>query len=102
MAIPVMTAGGTVPVLIPKESAKETRGREAQRNNITAAEMVEEIVKTSLGRRGMDKMLVDTLGDVKIPNDEATILKEMDDQHPAATRTVEISKATENEVGDGT
>ncbi|MEM4340119.1 MAG: thermosome subunit beta, partial [Candidatus Nitrosocaldus sp.] len=102
MAIPVTTAGGTVPVLILKEGAKETRGREAQRNNITAAKLVAEIVKTSLGPRGMDKMLVDTLGDVTITNDGATILKEMDVQHPAAKMMVEISKATDNEVGDGT
>ncbi|MDW8274916.1 MAG: thermosome subunit beta [Candidatus Nitrosocaldus sp.] len=102
MAIPVTTAGGTVPVLILKEGAKETRGKEAQRNNITAAKLVAEIVKTSLGPRGMDKMLVDTLGDVTITNDGATILKEMDVQHPAAKMMVEISKATDNEVGDGT
>jgi thermosome len=102
LAIPVTTAGGTVPVLVLKEGAKETRGREAQRNNITAAKLVAEIVKTSLGPRGMDKMLVDTLGDVTITNDGATILKELDVQHPAAKILVEVSKATDNEVGDGT
>jgi thermosome len=102
LAIPVTTAGGTVPVLILKEGAKETKGREAQRNNITAAKLVAEIVKTSLGPRGMDKMLVDTLGDVTITNDGATILKELDVQHPAAKILVEVAKATDNEVGDGT
>src|SRR5690606_24187753 len=71
-------------------------------NNITAAKMIAEIVRTSLGPRGMDKMLVDTLGDVTITNDGATILKEIDVQHPAAKMMVEISKATDNEVGDGT
>jgi thermosome len=102
LAIPVTTAGGTVPVLILKEGAKETKGREAQRNNIIAARLVAEIVKTSLGPRGMDKMLVDTLGDVTITNDGATILKELDVQHPAAKILVEVAKATDNEVGDGT
>src|ERR671935_296537 len=95
------SAGG-VPVLILKEGTKENKGEEAQKNNITAAKLVAEIVKTSLGPRGMDKMLVDTLGDVTITNDGATILKEIDAQHPAAKMMVEISKATDNEVGDGT
>jgi thermosome len=93
---------GQIPVLILKEGTAQSRGREAQRNNITAAKLVAEIVKTSLGPRGMDKMLVDTLGDVTITNDGATILKEMDVQHPAAKILVEVSKATDNEVGDGT
>ncbi|MEM2316618.1 MAG: TCP-1/cpn60 chaperonin family protein, partial [Candidatus Nitrosocaldus sp.] len=97
-----MQQAGQIPVLILKEGTAQTRGREAQRNNITAAKLVAEIVKTSLGPRGMDKMLVDTLGDVTITNDGATILKEMDVQHPAAKMMVEISKATDNEVGDGT
>ena len=95
------TAGG-VPVLILKEGATQTKGRDAQKNNITAAKLISEIVRTSLGPRGMDKMLVDTLGDVTITNDGATILKEIDVQHPAAKMMVEISKATDNEVGDGT
>ncbi|MEM2994337.1 MAG: thermosome subunit beta [Candidatus Nitrosocaldus sp.] len=97
-----MQQAGQIPVLILKEGTAQTKGREAQRNNITAAKLVAEIVKTSLGPRGMDKMLVDTLGDVTITNDGATILKEMDVQHPAAKMMVEISKATDNEVGDGT
>src|ERR671933_927449 len=95
------TAGG-MPVLILKEGTKESKGREAQKNNITAAKLIAELVKTSLGPRGMDKMLVDTLGDVTITNDGATILKEIDVQHPAAKMMVEVSKATDNEVGDGT
>jgi archaeal chaperonin len=95
------TAGG-MPVLILKEGSSETKGKEAQKNNFTAAKTVAEIVRTSLGPRGMDKMLVDSLGDVTITNDGATILKEIDVQHPAAKMMVEISKATDNEVGDGT
>jgi thermosome len=94
--------GGGVPVIILKEGAKETKGREAQKNNIMAAKLIAEIVKSSLGPRGMDKMLVDTLGDVTITNDGATILKEIDVQHPAAKMMVEISKSVDNEVGDGT
>src|SRR5487761_485557 len=95
------TQGGT-PVLILKEGSSENKGRDAQRNNIFAAKLISEIVKTSLGPRGMDKMLVDTLGDVTITNDGATILKEIDVQHPAAKMIVEISKTTDQEVGDGT
>ena len=101
MSIQAGSAGG-MPVLILKEGASETKGREEQKNNINAAKTVAEIVRTSLGPRGMDKMLVDSLGDVTITNDGATILKEIDVQHPAAKMMVEISKATDNEVGDGT
>src|SRR5574338_1730998 len=101
MSIQQGTAGG-VPVLILKEGASQTKGRDAQKNNITAAKLIAEIVRSSLGPRGMDKMLVDSLGDVTITNDGATILKEIDVQHPAAKMLVEISKATDNEVGDGT
>jgi thermosome len=90
------------PVIILKEGSGETRGREAQRNNISAAKLIAEMVRTSLGPRGMDKMLVDSMGDVTITNDGATMLKEIDVQHPAAKMMVEISKATDNEVGDGT
>jgi archaeal chaperonin len=100
-AIPATTAGGQ-PVIILKEGSTETKGRDSQRNNIFAAKLVSEIVKSSLGPRGMDKMLVDSLGDVTITNDGATILKEIDVQHPAAKMLVEISKTTDNEVGDGT
>ena len=101
MSIQQGSAGG-VPVLILKEGSTQTKGREAQKNNITAAKLIADIVRSSLGPRGMDKMLVDTLGDVTITNDGATILKEIDVQHPAAKMMVEISKATDNEVGDGT
>jgi len=93
---------GTLPVILLKEGSTETKGREAQRNNIAAAKIIAEIVRSSLGPRGMDKMLVDSLGDVTITNDGATILKEIDVQHPAAKMLVEISKTTDNEVGDGT
>jgi len=90
------------PVLVLKESALQQKGRDAQKNNIAAAKLVAELVKTSLGPRGLDKMLVDSLGDVTITNDGATILKEMDTQHPAAKMMVEISKTIDTEVGDGT
>jgi thermosome len=100
-AVPAVTQSGQ-PVLILKEGSSQVRGNEAQRNNIMAAKLISEIVKSSLGPRGMDKMLVDTLGDVTITNDGATILKEIDVQHPAAKMMVEISKTTDNEVGDGT
>jgi archaeal chaperonin len=101
MSIQQGSAGG-MPVLILKEGSTQTKGRDAQKNNISAAKLIAEVVRTSLGPRGMDKMLVDNLGDVTITNDGATILKEIDVQHPAAKMMVEISKATDNEVGDGT
>ena len=91
-----------MPIVLLKEGTTETKGNQAQRNNITAAKTIAEIVRTSLGPRGMDKMLVNNIGDVTITNDGATILKEIDVQHPAAKMMVEISKATDNEVGDGT
>ena len=93
---------GTMPVVLLKDGAAEIKGREALKNNIAASKIIAEIVRTSLGPRGMDKMLVDSLGDVTITNDGATILKEIDVQHPAAKMLVEISKSTDNEVGDGT
>ena len=96
------TSKGNMPVVLLKEGGTETKGRDAQKNNIAAAKIIAEIVHTSLGPRGMDKMLVDSLGDVTITNDGATILKEIDVQHPAAKMLVEISKTTDNEVGDGT
>ncbi|KAF6245422.1 thermosome subunit beta [Nitrosopumilus sp. b2] len=94
--------GPNGPVLVLKESALQQKGKDAQQNNIAAAKLVAELVKTSLGPRGLDKMLVDSLGDVTITNDGATILKEIDVQHPAAKMMVEISKTVDNEVGDGT
>jgi len=96
------TGGGTVPVLVLKEGTGRTTGREAQKNNIMAAKIVAETVKTTLGPCGMDKMLVTSFGDVAITNDGATIMKELDVQHPAAKMLVEVAKAQDNEVGDGT
>jgi thermosome len=93
---------GGQPILILSEKTQRTRGRDAQRMNILAARVIAESVKTTLGPRGMDKMLVDTLGDVVVTNDGVTILKEMDVEHPAAKMMVEVAKAQEDEVGDGT
>jgi len=93
---------GTVPVLVLKEGTGRTTGREAQRNNIMAAKIIAETIKTTLGPKGMDKMLVSSFGDVSITNDGATIMKELDVQHPAAKMLVEVAKAQDNEVGDGT
>ena len=96
-----MTPSGQ-PIIILKEGTSQTKGREAQKNNIMAAKVISEIVRSSLGPRGMDKMLVDSMGDVTITNDGATILKEIDVQHPAAKMMVELSKTADTEVGDGT
>jgi thermosome len=93
--------GGT-PIFIMKEGTERTRGRDAMSNNIAAAIVIAEAVRTSLGPMGMDKMLVDQFGDVVITNDGATILKEIDVQHPAAKMMVEVSKTQDSEVGDGT
>ena len=98
----VQTTAGGMPVLILKEGTKENKGREAQRNNIAAAKQVADMVKSCLGPRGMDKMLVSSIGDATITNDGATILKEMDVEHPAAKMMVEVAKSVDNEVGDGT
>ena len=98
----VQASGANMPVVLLKDGASQTKGKEAQKNNISAAKIIADIVHTSLGPRGMDKMLVDSLGDVTITNDGATILKEIDVQHPAAKMLVEIAKSTDNEVGDGT
>src|SRR5947209_11251767 len=98
----VQTTAGGMPVLILKEGTKENKGREAQRNNIAAARQVANMVKSCLGPRGMDKMLVSSIGDATITNDGATILKEMDVEHPAAKMMVEVAKSVDNEVGDGT
>lgn len=98
----VQTTSEGIPVIVLKEGSKQSRGKDAQRNNIAAAKLVAEIIVTSLGPRGMDKMLVDSLGDITITNDGATILKEIDVQHPAAKMMVEVAKATDSEVGDGT
>ena len=96
-----MSASG-IPVLILKEGSTRTRGREAQHNNIMAARIIAEAVKSSLGPKGMDKMLVDSLGDVTITSDGKTILDEIDVEHPAAKMMVEVAKTQDDEVGDGT
>lgn len=93
--------GGT-PVLILREGSERTRGKDAQSRNILAAKTIAAAVKSTLGPKGMDKMLVDSMGDVVITNDGATILKEMDIEHPAAKMMVEIAKTQDDEVGDGT
>ena len=93
--------GGT-PVLILREGSERTRGRDAQSRNILAAKTIANSVKSTLGPKGMDKMLVDSMGDVVITNDGAAILKEMDIEHPAAKMMVEIAKTQDEEVGDGT
>jgi thermosome len=90
------------PVLILKEGSTRNRGRDAQKSNITAAIIVSEVVKSTLGPRGMDKLLVDSLGDVTVTNDGATVLDEIDVQNPAAKMMVEVAKAQDDEVGDGT
>ncbi len=90
------------PVIILKEGTQRTRGRDALRNNIQAAKVISEAVKSALGPKGMDKMLVDSFGDVIITNDGATILKEIDVQHPGAKFVVDLAKTQDSEVGDGT
>src|SRR5512136_2746420 len=89
-------------VMILREGSQRTTGKDAQRNNILAAKVVTETIRTTLGPQGMDKMLVAGMGDVVITNDGATIMKELDIQHPAAKMLVEVAKAQDNEVGDGT
>jgi thermosome len=93
---------GGVPVLILREGSGRSRGRDAQRNNIMAARTIAEVVKSSLGPKGMDKMLVDSSGDVTITSDGRTILDEMDIDHPASKMMVEVAKTQDAEVGDGT
>ncbi|HKM60770.1 MAG TPA: thermosome subunit beta [Candidatus Bathyarchaeia archaeon] len=96
------TQAGGVPVLIMKEGSNRSRGREAQHGNITAAKVIAESVRSALGPKGMDKMLVDNFGDTTITSDGRTILDEMDVQHPAAKMLVEVAKTQDNEAGDGT
>jgi thermosome len=93
---------GQTPVLILKEGTKRERGKGAQFNNITAARAIADSVRSTLGPRGMDKMLVDSMGDVVITNDGVTILKEIDVEHPAAKMLVEVAKTQDEECGDGT
>ena len=90
------------PIFILPEGSQRAQGKGAQRTNITAAQLVAETVRTTLGPKGMDKMLVDSLGDVVVTNDGVTILREMSIEHPSAKMIVEIAKTQEDEVGDGT
>ena len=90
------------PFIILREGTERTRGRDALNNNIQAAKIISEAVRTALGPKGMDKMLVDSFGDVVITNDGATILKEMDVQHPGAKFIIDLAKTQDQEVGDGT
>ncbi|MCJ2519758.1 MAG: TCP-1/cpn60 chaperonin family protein [Candidatus Thermoplasmatota archaeon] len=93
---------GTTPILVLKEGTRRDRGRSAQTSNIAAAKAIADAVRSTLGPRGMDKMLVDGMGDVVITNDGVTILKEIDVEHPAAKMLVEVAKTQDQEVGDGT
>jgi thermosome len=97
-----LTTQGGQPVLILKEGTARRRGREAQRNNMMAARVIGEVLRTTLGPRGMDKMLIDSLGDITITNDGAAILDEIDVEHPAAKMMVEVAKTQDDMVGDGT
>lgn len=93
---------GQIPILVLKEGSSRESGKDAQRNNIEAAKAIADTVKSALGPKGMDKMLVDSLGDITISNDGATIMKQMDVDHPTAKMIVEIAKSQDQEVGDGT
>jgi thermosome len=97
-----LTTQAGQPVLILKEGTARRRGREAQRNNIMAARVIAEVLRTTLGPRGMDKMLIDNLGDITITNDGAAILDEVEVEHPAAKMMVEVAKTQDDMVGDGT
>src|SRR5512137_990472 len=93
---------GQTPILILKEGTKRDKGKDAQFNNIQAARAIADAVRSTLGPRGMDKMLVDSMGDVTITNDGVTILKEIDVDHPAAKMLVEVAKTQDEQCGDGT
>ena len=97
-----MMAGGQQPIIVLKEGTKREKGKGAQSNNIMAARAISDAVKSTLGPKGMDKMLVDSMGDVVVTNDGATILKEIDVEHPAAKMIVEVAKSQDEECGDGT
>jgi thermosome len=94
--------GGQQPIIVLKEGTKREKGKGAQSNNIMAARAISDAVKSTLGPKGMDKMLVDSMGDVVVTNDGATILKEIDVEHPAAKMIVEVAKSQDEECGDGT
>ena len=102
MVQPQIAQLGGQPVLILPEGTLRQIGKNAQKNNIAAAKAVADAVKTTLGPKGMDKMLVDSIGDIVITNDGVTILEEMEIEHPAAKMMVEIAKTQNEEVGDGT
>ena len=91
-----------VPIIVLKEGTERSRGRDAQRNNIMAARIIGEVLRSTLGPRGMDKMLIDSLGDITITNDGAAILDEVEVEHPAAKMMVEVAKTQDDMVGDGT
>ena len=93
---------GQTPILVLKEGTKREKGRGALSNNIQAAKAIADAVRSTLGPRGLDKMLVDSMGDVVVTNDGVTILKEMDVEHPAAKMLVEVAKTQDQEAGDGT
>ena len=93
---------GGQPIIILRQGTTRNRGQEAQNSNIAAAKAVGNAVRSTLGPKGMDKMLIDGMGDIVITNDGATILKQMDIEHPAAKMMVEIAKTQDDEVGDGT
>jgi len=97
-----MYGSGNQPIIVLKEGTERSKDKEAQFNNIAAAKAVADAIRSTLGPKGMDKMLVDTIGDVVITNDGVTILKEIDVQHPAAKMVVEIAKTQDDECGDGT
>jgi len=97
-----MMAGGQQPIIVLKEGTQREKGKGAQNNNIMAARAISDAVKSTLGPKGMDKMLVDSMGDATVTNDGATILKEIDVEHPAAKMIVEVAKAQDEECGDGT
>src|SRR3990167_7713074 len=90
------------PIFILPEDTKRTSGKDAQRNNIAAAKAVAQTVRTTLGPKGMDKMIVDAMGNIIVTNDGVTILTEMQIEHPAAKMVVEVAKTQEDAVGDGT
>ncbi len=98
----MMSGQGQQPIIVLKEGTKRDRGKDAQSNNIAAARAISDAVKSTLGPKGMDKMLVDSMGDVVITNDGATILKEIDVEHPSAKMIVEVAKSQDEECGDGT
>ena len=95
-------SGSNQPIIVLKEGTERSKDKEAQFNNIAAAKAVADAVRSTLGPKGMDKMLVDSIGDVTVTNDGVTILKEIDVQHPAAKMVVEVAKTQDDECGDGT